>query len=88
VDVGDVKYFNTRNGVIWMARNGTLTAEQMEFVQTVKDMWAKGSTQQQIADSLGLHLSTLRNRLRYYGYKFVRPGRIEPVKAPSLEVMA
>lgn len=74
--------------MIWMARNGTLTAEQMEFVQTVKTKWAEGATQQEIADSLGLHLSTLRNRLHYYGYKFVRPGRIEPVKAPSLEVIA
>ena len=62
-----------------------LSAEQTEFVTTVKDLWSRGLTQQEVADSLRKPLSTVRSRLRYYGFRFGRGGILVPIHAPVLE---
>ena len=56
-----------------------LTPEQRAFVARIREMWEKGATQRRIADELEMNLSTMRGRLRYYGYRFGRAGKLLPV---------
>jgi len=62
-----------------------LTQGQMDFVLKVNNRWAEGATQQQIAVEMQLTLSTLRNRLRYYGYAFGRAGKLIALRSPTID---
>lgn len=62
-----------------------LSSEQLEYVHRVAALWADGLTQEQVANKLGRSLSTVRSRLRYYGYKFGRNGRLIRIYAPEID---
>lgn len=61
-----------------------LDAEQTAFIVKVQELWSQGLTQEQVADRMGRSLSTVRNRLAYYGYKFGRLGKLERIEAEKL----
>ena len=61
-----------------------LTIEQTAFVAYVGRRWSEGATQQRIANELGMKKSTLRTRVKYYGYQFARAGKLPAIRSPEL----
>jgi len=53
-----------------------LKPEQIQLIREVADLWAQGLTQGQVAKALDKNPNTLRGRLRYYGCKFARGGKL------------
>lgn len=52
------------------------TNEQRKLVCRVASLWSKGCTQEQIAEELGMPVSTLRSKLLAIGVKYGRVGKL------------
>lgn len=62
----------------------SISTEKVDQFKTIRDMWAAGARQQDIADELGKSLGAVRGALRYNGYKFARGGKIVPIHQTGL----
>jgi orotate phosphoribosyltransferase-like protein len=62
-----------------------LSTEQQEFLDRVRELWAQGLTQEEIARSMGWSLSMLRYRLTRCDYKFGRAGQLVSLDPVNIE---
>ena len=71
--------------------NPNWSKKQFEIVETIADLWARGLTQERIAEQMGRALPTLRSQLVAIGVKFGRAGKLvwtineEPIDVAQIE---